>query len=256
MTGRRAVMKENEYAWQSGSGPAAISASEIHLWRISLEQSQDRIPILRGTLSPDERRMAEAFRAEKDRSSFCLCRGFLRMLLGRYSDAAPAEVRFRRGEYGKLSLDPLFHQEDIEFNLSHSGCVAFFALARERRLGVDVEKIRTTAGIGDISRGFFSPEEDGAIRALPEGMRADAFYACWTRKEAVVKAVGGSIVKLAGKVIVSAPPDEPARLLRLACGRGENNEWRLQDLPAGEGYAAALCYEGPRAAVFLWEPDE
>jgi len=249
-----AVMREGKLLRQSGPGPAALSGSEVHLWKISLDQAPKLSLTLREVLSPDEKRGIEGFHFERDKASFCMCRGFLRTLLGRYIDTAPDEIRFQTGKYGKLSLDPFYHKEEIEFNVSHSGKMALLALAKNRRLGVDVEKVRSAARIDDISRAFFSPQEDESIRALPDLMRVAAFYACWTRKEAAVKALGASLMELSGEVIVSTPPGEPARLLRLPREHGEPGAWHLHDLPVGQGYAAALCYEGSSAATFLWEP--
>lgn len=251
-----AAMRQGDIQWQSGCGPTALSASEVHVWKISLEQSPELIRAYEGILSSDERRRAEDPSLEKERECFSLCRGFLRMLLGRYGGIAPEAIRFQKGKQGKLILDPSFPDTDIEFTLSHSGRVALFALANGRRLGVDVEKIRATARLEEIARNLFSPAETEAIRGLPEDMRVNAFYACWTRKEAVTKALGGSIVELLDKVIVSTLPAGPAQLLQMPSGVADASAWRLHDLPVGEGYAAALCHEGHDAEVLLWESDE
>jgi 4'-phosphopantetheinyl transferase len=222
-------MGETDFSWQSGSGPASLSLSKVHVWKISLEQPPERVR--------------------------ALCRGYLRMLLSRYAGIAPEQVQLKRGTHGKLTLDPHIHKEDIEFNVSHSGQVALIALARGRPLGVDVAKVGTAARIDAILRGFFSAQEDTSIRSLPEEMKTAAFYSCWTRKEAAVKALGGSIAELRDKIIVSTFPGGPAQILRMPSS-SENNEWHLHDLPVGEGYSAALCYGGPPAEVFLWQPDE
>lgn len=252
----RTVVRASDFSWQSGCGPSSLSASEVHLWSLSLEQPPVRIQIFRDFLCSEEMRRADSHHFQRDRDSFCLCRGYLRMLLGRYGGVAPGEVRFRTGDHGKLSLDPDFHEQNIGFNVSHSGRIAMIALAKQRRLGVDVERVRGAARIDEISRSFFSSLEDESIRALPEEMRVYAFYACWTRKEAAVKALGGSIAALADRVIVSANPGGPAQLLRMPSDLDENTEWHLHDLPVSEGYAAALCYSGSQAAVFLWQPNE
>jgi 4'-phosphopantetheinyl transferase len=160
-----------------------------------------------------------------------------------------------RGPYGKLALDPGFHQQDIGFNVSHSGRLALIAMARGRRLGVDIEKMGSGARIDIISRRFFSTQEDNSIRALPEELKIAAFHACWTRKEAVVKALGGSITKLYNRIIVSTAPNGPVQILQMTSD-GADGEWHLRDLPVDEGYAAALCYGGAPAAVFLWQPEE
>jgi 4'-phosphopantetheinyl transferase len=144
---------------------------------------------------------------------------------------------------------------NIEFNASHSGHVALISLAMRRRLGVDVQMVDAAARMDDISRRFFSAQEHESIRGLPQKVKTAAFYSCWTRKEAAIKAFGGSIALLYDKISISTLPHGPARILKMPPNREENG-WHIQDLPAGEGYAAALCYEGPPARVFLWQPDE
>lgn len=168
---------------------------------------------------------------------------------------APEAIRFVKGERGKLHLDASFRRTGLEFNVSHSGDMALVALSRERRLGVDVEQIRPTIALDEIRQRLFSSVEQEEVGALPEAARIDGFFACWTRKEAVIKALGGSIAEFAREVVVTAHPHEPARLRRMPSTESRADLWQLQDLPVGEGYAAALCYEGRSAEVFLWDAD-
>ena len=90
---------------------------------------------------------------------------------------------------------------------------------------------------------------------MPDAERIDGFFACWTRKESAIKALGGSITELASEVLVTAHPREPARLRRMPSTESHTGPWQLQDLPVGQGYAAALCYQGRSAEVFLWDAD-
>jgi 4'-phosphopantetheinyl transferase len=245
---------EAEFSWRSGFGPDSLSASEVHLWKISLEQTPERIQAFREMLSAGERMQCEGLHFERDKDAFCICRGCLRLLLGRYEGLPPERVRLACGTYGKPALDPLIHPSDIEFNISHSGLLALIALARGRRLGVDIQKIDAAVDSDLIAQRFFSTQENESIRALPEEMKAAAFYACWTRKEAAIKALGGSIMGLSGEIIVSTAPRGPAQILQMP-SNGADDRWHLQDLPVGDAYAAALCYEGPLADVRLWQPD-
>jgi 4'-phosphopantetheinyl transferase len=248
-------MRDIDCHWQSGSGPAALLESEVHVWRLSLDQGPRLIRLFEEFLSSEEKRRAEGSFLEMKKISFRLCRGFLRVLLGRFGGTAPEAIRFVKGERGKLHLDASFRRTGIEFNLSHSGDVALVALSKERRLGVDVEQTRPTAALDEISQRLFSFVEREEIGALPEAERIDGFYACWTRKESSIKALGGSIAELALEVLVTANPREPARLRRMPSTDSNAGPWQLQDLPVGEGYAAALCYQGRSAEVSLWDAD-
>ncbi|HVP18117.1 MAG TPA: 4'-phosphopantetheinyl transferase superfamily protein [Spirochaetia bacterium] len=245
----------DSWRWLTGPGPASIGDREIHIWKISLEPGGDRAEILRRILSPEEKRRAEGFFFKKDRDSFCICRGYLRRLIGRYDGEAPEGIRFTAGQYGKPSLDPDPHGRRMEFNVSHTQGVALIAIARDRRVGVDVERIRPVE-IDDISRGFFSPREHESILGLPAGMRTAAFYACWTRKEAAIKALGGSIAGLLDKVIVSPDPRSQVQVIQVPAGQPQTGELHVRDVPVGGGYSAALCYAGSEAEVFLWQPED
>jgi 4'-phosphopantetheinyl transferase len=207
-------------------GPALLSVSEVHIWRIAM---RDARVLLR-----------------------TICRRHLRTLLARYTGIAPEEIRLTRGARGKLSLAPSLQREGIEFNVSHSEGVALIVLARDRPVGIDVERISAARNVDLIARRWFSREEDEGIRRLPAETRREAFYRCWTRKEAVIKAIGGSLAELTTTVVVSTEARVPARILRMPPVAGAP-EWQLEDVTVGEGYAAALCYGGVRATVRLWE---
>jgi 4'-phosphopantetheinyl transferase len=248
-------MKDAGLSWHAGSGPPSLAACEIHLWRLALELSPERVHDFAEMLSADERRKLDGMHSAERRDSFCICRGSLRMLLGRYTGIPPDRIRLTKGALGKPGLDRGAFTTDLQFSVSHSDQVALIALAMGRRLGVDVQGFRAATRIADIERGFFSSQERESIRALPGELRASAFYSCWTRKEAVVKALGGSIAALSRDIIVSSDPLGPARILSMP-STGESGEWQLCDLPMSQGYAASLCYEGQPAALFLWRPDE
>ena len=124
-------------------------------------------------------------------------------------------------------------------------------------MGVDLEKIRPEADWQALARRFFTAAESRAIDACSPGRRARAFFACWTRKEAFVKAAGDGIAEGFKACAVSVDPDEPAQLLRAgpteAGSSAEGAAWWLTDLPAPAGYAAALACR-PACRLRLWAP--
>ena len=223
-------MPASQLEWTNAPGPETLPDGEVHVWRTSARTGGQKI---------DD-----------------LAHRFLRVLLGRYTGTAPGDIRFRSGRYGKLFLDGRSGASGLQFNLSHSGTTALIVLAFGKRVGVDVERVRAAARIDDIMAEFFSQEEAARIRALTGASRIEAFYSCWTRKEAAVKALGGSIMLLADKVIVSGPREHDARLLQIPSDLGSPGEWRLLDLPVPAGSAAALCHEAPAAPVRLWTPPD
>jgi 4'-phosphopantetheinyl transferase len=242
--------------WITPPSDTELHRDEVHVWRVALDQPPDTKAVLLGTLSEDERARAERFRFERDRAHFVAARGALRCVLGRYLGAAPGALRFNYDAYGKPSLAPEFAGGELEFNLSHSHSLALVAVARGRAVGVDVERVRAEVSGPEIAERFFSPPEFAALRALPAAEQTRAFFDCWTRKEAFVKARGEGLSHPLDEFDVSLAPGEPAALLSVRNDPREAARWSLRALDAGAGYAAALAVEGVdwRLSTWQWEP--
>jgi 4'-phosphopantetheinyl transferase len=144
---------------------------------------------LRTLLLEDEVHRADRFRFPKDRNHFTIARGTLRILLSHYLKLEPGQIRFEYNQYGKPSLHPVIGPSDLKFNLSHSGKLALYAFARRREVGIDIEDTRRRIKqAGDIAKRYFSEYENQSFQSLPEDLRREAFFNCWTRKEAYIKA--------------------------------------------------------------------
>jgi 4'-phosphopantetheinyl transferase len=196
-------------------------------------------------LSPDERGRADRFAFSDLRRRFVVGRGALRSILARYTGTPAAAIRFRYGPRGKPALDQTPHRDAVRFNLANSHELALVGVARGRELGIDVEWTgRPITDPEQIAEQFFSPAERAALRAIPPPLRLDAFYTCWTRKEAYIKALGDGLALPLDAFDVSLAPDAPAALL---AGRGPAagvDRWSLRALDPGPGYRAALVVEG------------
>jgi 4'-phosphopantetheinyl transferase len=221
-----------------------LSDRAIHVWAVRQQAPDPVVARFESLLSADERERAGRFRFDHLRRSFILARGALRVLLGRYLDTDPAGIRFAYGEKGKPSLaDPA----PIRFNASHSGGLALYALTLGCEIGVDVEQMRPLADLWGIASRFFSAEEVAELIELPEGQREAAFFRCWTRKEAYIKALGDGLSVPLDDFAVSLRPGEPARLIHIDHDDAAAAAWTLQNLEPAAGYAAALAYrEVPR----------
>lgn len=220
-----------------------LAEQEVHLWVVDLDCPPERSPELREYLSRDERARAERFRFDRDRRRFVACRGALREILGSCVDLPAPEIVFEYGPYGKPALaSPA--GAGVEFNVSHCEGLALIAVAAGRRVGVDLERIVSGASRQRIAERFFSPAEIAALRALPVASQDEAFFACWTRKEAYIKARGeGLSIPLDG-FSVSLAPGEPAALLDCSFAEDEVRNWSLQSLAPAPGFVAALAVEG------------
>ncbi|MFY9562549.1 MAG: 4'-phosphopantetheinyl transferase superfamily protein [Terriglobales bacterium] len=130
--------------------------------------------------------------------------------------------------------------ENASFNLSHTRGLAMLAIARNR-VGIDAEAVCSDIDIEDLSRRFFAPAETEEILGLSSDARIAAFFACWTRKEAIIKALGAGLSMPLDSFQVTVRADQPARLV--SASWGDPNHWSLIDI--GEpGIAATLAVEG------------
>ena len=210
---------------------------ELHVWHalpalhhLDLDPSE--------FLAPDERERLELFRFETDRHNFFFCRSMLRILLASYLGTSPAELHFAYSDHGKPSLAA--PSSNLEFNLSHSHGAVLFALTRGGRIGVDVEHVRHDVNVEEIAARFFSTAEQLDLERSSE--KYDAFFRCWTRKEAFVKARGEGLSCPLDSFDVSVGPQEDVTLTTRP-DSAEAQNWRLLSLDAIPGYSAAVACE-------------
>lgn len=229
-------------AWSAPQSLPILGGGEIHVWRGRL--TVDEPARLFFCLSDDERERAGRYRFAVDRNRYVTARGLLRCVLARYLVTTPERLRFRYETAGKPALVQEGLGASLDFNLSHSGELAVFAVARNRRIGVDVENVRSNVDTEKIAERFFSPNEVCALRGLPGDMKQDGFFRCWTRKEAYVKACGEGLQIPLDDFDVTLEPGLPALFLR-----GIDPSWQMLGFVAERGYPAALVYDGAPATV-------
>ena len=199
---------------------------------------------MRRILSRDERKRARQFFFDEDRDHYVLARGLLRLILARYLDVDPGRLRFDYNTWGKPALGEPGGSQWLNFNLSHSGDLALYAVARGRRVGVDLERMRDDVSFELLAKRFFSPREYAVLQAIPAGAKKKAFFDGWTRKEAYIKARGKGLSIPLEQFDVSLAPDEPARLLGNEMDPDDVSRWSLQEIAPAGGYAAAIAVEG------------
>lgn len=219
---------------------------EVHVWRVELQQPGDLLEKFRSTLEAEELERASRFHFEKHRNNFVVARGFLRTVLSRYLDTSPEALKFSYGDYGKPALD-----STLKFNMSHSHEVALLAIIQDRQIGVDVEHIRADFATEDIARRFFSRLEVESFNCLPIEEQVAAFFRCWTRKEAFIKATGRGLSQPLDAFDVTLAPGVAAALLRV--DEDDASRWSMSDIDAGEHYAGALVVEGSISKVQFWQ---
>jgi 4'-phosphopantetheinyl transferase len=225
--------------WPLGSDRQNLKASEIHVWLAYLDLRQDEMASLRSTLSLDELSRAANFHFDEHRERFVAAHGILREILSRYVGIKPQDIQFDLGPFGKPFLKDSEGESRIRFNLSHSGSCALIAVTNGKDVGVDLEQVQPERTTVDIAERYFSAGEVTALRALPASQRCEAFFQCWARKEAYIKALGGGLQIPLDSFEVSLAPNEPARIVK-----GDIDKWSLRSLDVGQEYAGALAAEG------------
>jgi|SRR5271170_1875167 len=204
----------------------------VDVYCYSLEVDAARRSALEKFLTLDERNRAARFHFEEHRRYFIAARGMLRELLGRYLAVDATAIEFSYNPHGKPAVDGLY------FNLSHSDNMALFAISRTREVGVDIERINPSFAGEQIPEQYFSPAEVKILRSLPKERQTEAFFNCWTRKEAYVKARGLGLSLELHSFEVSLAPGEPAAFLRGVEG------WSIEALEPAPGFAAAVVAAG------------
>ncbi|MEW6352919.1 MAG: 4'-phosphopantetheinyl transferase superfamily protein [Pseudomonadota bacterium] len=219
-----------------------LETDTVHVWRAHI--GDINVSRWREFLSADEQARAARFHFQKDRAQFIAARGLLRTLLGCYLNTPPAALRFGYNEYGKPALLEQCNPSDVRFNYAHSHGVVLCALARGREVGVDLERVQTQPEHEHIAAQFFSAREIAALRALPPAQRQRAFFTCWVRKEAYIKALGKGLSFPLHQFSVTLAPGEAPRVIGAQDDPAEEQRWTLHDLPDLPGYAAALAVQG------------
>ena len=239
--------------WYPPPKTLMLESDEVHVWRAALDLKASHVQSLQRTLSADERVRAERFYFPQDRGHFIVARGLLRAILGRYLDMEPGQLRFCYSSYGKPALARESSGDALRFNLSHSHGLALYAVTRGRELGVDLEYLHPHLAYEQLAERFFSPREVTVLRALPTNTQQEAFFNCWTGKEAYIKARGEGLTLRLDQFDVSLAPGEPVALLSTNGDPQEASRWLLQKLAPGSGYIAALAVEGHDWRLKCWQ---
>lgn len=232
-----------------------LKVNEIHVWHASLVIDQEQESICLSVLSPDEKARADRFHFKKDRNAYIAARSILRHLLGHYLNREPTSIRFNYSTHGKPFLKTRSRTgPKLEFNLSHSGEKALLAFCHDRPLGIDLERLRKNTDILSLAKRFFSPGEYSDLISLPDRERLGAFFLCWVRKEAFIKAKEQGLSLGLSKFEVSLKPDKPAVLRHTFYQKKDAENWSLFDIKMENDYRAALAVKGKNAEVrsFHW----
>jgi len=245
-------MGAEPYLWATEPRKPLLATREVHVWWARLEDVPEGL--VAPTLSPGELERARAILAPQRSLRWARSRTLLRALLARYLEVEAARIELATGPHGKPALTragadrdagrlaagppyeaPPRAEPDIAFSLSHSRGYALCAIARELRVGVDLELLRPVPRAIPLARRALGAECTRELEGLPAGRRDAAFLRAWVRHEAQVKCTGTGLLAAAG-----AGP----------------SLWTA-DLPAGQLGVAALALDRTPRGLRLrrWRPD-
>jgi 4'-phosphopantetheinyl transferase len=224
----------------SRPGQSGLDSHEVHLWIVRLESSEDNFARSLAWLSAEETARADRFRFDRHRRAYVLGRAALRVLLGDYLGMDAGTVRFVYGPQGKPALSD--GACPLRFNASNSGNLAGYAFTTGCEIGIDVEQYRPIRDLEHIAHRFFSPEETAELLELPASEKDAAFFNCWTRKEAYIKAMGGGLSIPLDSFRVTLRPGAAARMVTLGGSAEAARGWTLHDFTPAQQYAGAIAY--------------
>jgi 4'-phosphopantetheinyl transferase len=240
-----------EESWQTPSIDLCLTPQKVHIWRVQLDEYQDWNKTFDEILSTEERARADKFRQPIHRIRFRLARGILRILISHYLGKHPGDLKFRYDSYGKPWLHS--NDEELNFNISHSHSWGLYAFTYGRKVGIDIERIRPIKDIDTIINSVFSEQEIKAFLHLNRAERLEGFYRCWTRKEAVVKALGKGLSYDIRSFTVSLLLSVPTPLLEDSQDTDLTSHYRLEHLAPTNGYVGALAVEGGDWLLEGWD---
>lgn len=233
--------------WSPPPDPVPPLGASVHVWAIDLGDADFDASRWQQRLSPEERARAVRFKFERDRSRFVAAHTALRDIIASYLSRPPASLRFSDGPNGKPKLAAPFSNSNIEFNLSHSHERALVAVNEGHEIGVDIEFVRADFDFQEVASHFFTKREITSLNALPQALQRQAFYKCWTSKEAFLKAKGTGLSGQLDEVEIALAGEHTWITARVT-------GWTLSALEPGGGYEAALVRQGGPVEVscYCW----
>lgn len=239
--------------WEKTSPQLEFSKDYIDIWLIDLAEEENDIFNHQRYLSPDELTRASKYLSGKKSREFIITRSSLRNIIGYVLKTDPRQVGIAYTSSGMPLLDQSWSHTDITFNVSHSHDLAIIGVSVNNIIGIDIEKIRDNIEFEKLTRRFFSQSEHQEIMKFKDTSRLDAFFATWTRKEALVKATGTGIAYGLDKFDVSVDPDKPAELLNSRWQTECQSNWSLLNIDTQPNYKACLAVAGDMPDIRYWK---
>lgn len=231
----------------------SLEPHAVHIWKIPLDVPVAVVQQLETWLAPSELDRAGRFVQEIDRLRFIVSHAAVREILAHYLEVEPAAIEMNVRTGGKPELADS-HRSDLQFNLSHSGALGMVAVTSHDEVGIDVEQVRSNFDAASIVTRFFSQREIQRWQQLPGEEKLPAFFRCWTRKEAYLKARGLGLSLELDQFDVAFGPGQPAQLLSSRDATdNDTTRWAIHDVSPNEEYIAACVVEQEIESLLTFE---
>jgi len=241
-----------EKIWQKTPDTLNLSKDHIDVWLCDLKLLSGDTNNFYSILSEDERERADKLKVEDKKQQYIITRGVLRQRLGLLTNIEPEDFVFKFLEHGKPVLANNHQCTDITFNISHSHDLALIAISQKQNIGIDIEKINQESDHKALITRFFSKAEQSEFQTMQEANKARAFCACWTRKEAFIKAIGSGVSYGLDKFDVTVDPENQIPEINLH--KPSEEIWSAINLPINDEYMACLVSDrdGDGLSVRRW----
>jgi len=239
------------YSIHNPDGFPRLTIDEVHLWRADLNLQTPHLNYLVALLSDRERDWAKHVPVEENRQQALAAHGLLRIILGRYLAYPPTALRFFCNPHSQpyLAIGP--GRPPLHFNLAYSQGIAIYIFALGRRVGVDLELIRTDFDYDQIAEDYFSARERAVLGEFPAQDKHRAFFACWTRREAYSRATDQNFSLPVHHIDGPLRPERPAPFLKQG-NPTDLTAWSVQEIIPGPGYVGAVAVEGHDWRLRCW----
>lgn len=211
----------------------ALHAGQVHCWWVDLDARIDAA--LADCLDQDEQARAAAFRFPLDRHRYLSAHCALRWILGRYAGVSPRKIEFVHNDRGK----PALANHALAFSLSHSGATGLIGVSSHTSIGVDVEHTRAIGNLETLAATVMHRIERGEFARLAETARSEAFYRLWTRKEAMLKALGSGFATDPQGMLVGMEAER-----RIVRARPRGDHYTVCCTHVTHGMVASLAVQG------------
>ena len=225
-----------------------ILNNEIHIYWTNTSIYKKYIFHVASTLSNTEIEIAGKYKFKRDKERYLISRYLLKKILSGYTDIPANNIIIKNSFYGKPEIE---NELKIKFNLSHSGDKIVFAFTLNNEIGIDIEKIEFSVNHMEIAENYFSEDEIFLLKKQKEDI-VNNFYYIWTRKEALLKAIGVGLLPDLKKISAIKNyflPDLELKEINL----NKEKVWYIESIDIDNSYKTSIAYKGQTKNIMIKE---